>query len=273
MFRMSVARKLGLVAVVALILVGGTRDEIGAGPPMCDCCSGGNGIGCNCQPCEDIVCDLDPFCCNIGWDTLCDGEAAMLCTCCTDGCSVGCGDEGGSATAGEITFECFEVDLGQDVTQTIPIAGDEWLGFGIDMIGENLLIYGPPIHPDPFPGDNGVFASTDPSTLDIFFTNPVSDLEVDWWAPVGSPFTLRTYDADGNLLQEIIHPDAGMADFGTDLFTGSVKQLEVVAMPSFLCISNLRFEVTDVPLMSKWGLLGTLVLMLAGLTAVVVWRR
>ena len=84
MFRLSVVRKLGLVSVVALILVGGTL--FAQSSEECNCCSGGNGLGCDCQPCENIVCALDPFCCDTTWDRICDGQAAELCTCCTDGC-------------------------------------------------------------------------------------------------------------------------------------------------------------------------------------------
>ncbi len=102
MFRLPVARKLGLVAVVALMLVGGTLfaqqddfdesplpgDEIATGPPAtCNCCSGGNGLGCDCPACEDVVCALDPFCCNTAWDPVCDAAGMTLCSCCTDGCT------------------------------------------------------------------------------------------------------------------------------------------------------------------------------------------
>ncbi len=87
MFRLIMLKKLGLVAVVALILVGGTRDAIATGPPVpCNCCSGGNGLGCDCQPCENVVCALDPFCCQTEWDNACNGSAVQLCTCCTDEC-------------------------------------------------------------------------------------------------------------------------------------------------------------------------------------------
>ena len=100
MFRLSIVWKLGLVALVALILVDGILfaqpsdsssedpwlgDGAEAGPP-CNCCLGGNGLGCNCQVCENLVCTEDPFCCNTLWDVLCDSEAATLCTCCSDGC-------------------------------------------------------------------------------------------------------------------------------------------------------------------------------------------
>ena len=101
MFRLSVVRRLGFVAMLALILAGVTGDETAAGPPMCNCCSGGNGAGCNCQPCEDIVCDLDPFCCNIAWDSICNGEGEELCTCCTDGCDNGGGEVCDPVTDGD----------------------------------------------------------------------------------------------------------------------------------------------------------------------------
>ena len=101
MFRLSVVRQLRLVVVAALILVGGTLsaqlrdlsdedpllgDRIETGPSVCNCCSGGDGLGCDCEPCEVIVCAVDPFCCEQMWDEVCDQEAAVFCTCCTDGC-------------------------------------------------------------------------------------------------------------------------------------------------------------------------------------------
>ncbi len=53
----------------------------------------GNGVGCNGQPCEDIVCAADPFCCEVAWDEICNNAGEELCTCCTDGCGDG-GDDG-----------------------------------------------------------------------------------------------------------------------------------------------------------------------------------
>ncbi len=85
MLRLPVVRKLGLVAVVALILVGGPLFAQQGGD--CNCCSGGNNpSGCNCQECEDAVCATDPFCCDINWDATCDQEAGVLCGCCTGIC-------------------------------------------------------------------------------------------------------------------------------------------------------------------------------------------
>ena len=69
----------------------GGADDGGAPPVPCNCCSGGNGLGCDCPECSDLICSLDPFCCNTTWDTLCDGAATSLCTCCADGCG-GAGD-------------------------------------------------------------------------------------------------------------------------------------------------------------------------------------
>ena len=101
MFRLPVLRKLGLVAVALLILVGGTPfaqqgdlsdgspslgDNIVFGP-LCNCCSGGDDLGCDCQECEEIVCGVDDFCCELGWDGTCDNLATQLCTCCTEGCT------------------------------------------------------------------------------------------------------------------------------------------------------------------------------------------
>ena len=67
-------------------LRGGPGGGDGDVPPPCNCCASGNGVGCNCPPCEAVVCAADPFCCKSSWDSTCDGEAATMCTCCTDGC-------------------------------------------------------------------------------------------------------------------------------------------------------------------------------------------
>jgi hypothetical protein len=68
---------------------GGTDDGgdggDGGGPVPCDCCNqaGMGNTGCpSCQPCEDVVCAYDSFCCDTVWDGVCDGEALSLCTCC-----------------------------------------------------------------------------------------------------------------------------------------------------------------------------------------------
>jgi hypothetical protein len=48
----------------------------------CNCCTGGDGEGCNCPPCEETVCAVDAFCCAVAWNGACDAAAAALCTCC-----------------------------------------------------------------------------------------------------------------------------------------------------------------------------------------------
>jgi hypothetical protein len=54
------------------------------GVPVCpnlthDCCTTGT-PGCADQPCCELVCALDPFCCQVAWDTICVGEAEVNCT-------------------------------------------------------------------------------------------------------------------------------------------------------------------------------------------------
>ena len=77
----------------------------GGGDPgsPCNCCSGGNGKGCDCAPCEDTVCTLDSFCCNITWDSICDGEAETVCNCCPgqDPGQCGSGGAGGDGGGGD----------------------------------------------------------------------------------------------------------------------------------------------------------------------------
>ena len=35
--------------------------------------------GCENGACEDAVCAVDPFCCNVTWDSICASEAATIC--------------------------------------------------------------------------------------------------------------------------------------------------------------------------------------------------
>ena len=108
MSRLSVVRKLGFVAVAALILiVGGTLFAQQGGE--CNCCTGGNGLGCDCQACEDLVCAADPFCCNTLWDALCDAEAATVCSCCTDNCDCQSDMDSDGDGNGDVCDNCPDV--------------------------------------------------------------------------------------------------------------------------------------------------------------------
>ncbi len=48
-------------------------------PGQSNCCFANGGIGCDTQSCQDAVCAIDPFCCNIAWDGICAAEAQDLC--------------------------------------------------------------------------------------------------------------------------------------------------------------------------------------------------
>jgi hypothetical protein len=51
----------------------------GGDPNPSNCCFAHAGTGCDCQPCQDCVCALDPFCCDTAWDGICAGEAQNQC--------------------------------------------------------------------------------------------------------------------------------------------------------------------------------------------------
>jgi hypothetical protein len=48
-------------------------------PPCGDCLEANGTPGCENGACTDIVCGIDPFCCNTFWDSLCAEEAAEFC--------------------------------------------------------------------------------------------------------------------------------------------------------------------------------------------------
>jgi hypothetical protein len=53
-----------------------------------NCCIANGGVGCDDPACQEAVCAIDPFCCDVAWDGICAGEAADLCKVCgtTGGC-------------------------------------------------------------------------------------------------------------------------------------------------------------------------------------------
>jgi len=64
---------------------GNKGGDDGGGQEACDCCDkvGQGTPGCTtCAPCEDTVCAVEPFCCVVVWDSLCDSLAGAMCTCC-----------------------------------------------------------------------------------------------------------------------------------------------------------------------------------------------
>jgi hypothetical protein len=46
-----------------------------------DCCIANGTPGCDDVECCESVCAIDPFCCDISWDSICAGEAQSLCDC------------------------------------------------------------------------------------------------------------------------------------------------------------------------------------------------
>ncbi len=44
-----------------------------------NCCVAHGGAGCDDPECQAIVCGIDPFCCDVAWDSICAGEAVEFC--------------------------------------------------------------------------------------------------------------------------------------------------------------------------------------------------
>ncbi|MFH1839785.1 MAG: hypothetical protein ABH849_01410 [Nanoarchaeota archaeon] len=47
-----------------------------------DCCTASGGLGCNDPTCTEIVCAVDPWCCEVSWDSICADEAMIMCPVC-----------------------------------------------------------------------------------------------------------------------------------------------------------------------------------------------
>lgn len=50
--------------------------------PGAACCEGTSTVGCEDAACCNLVCSLDPFCCETLWDNICGAEAQQYCTYC-----------------------------------------------------------------------------------------------------------------------------------------------------------------------------------------------
>ncbi len=44
-----------------------------------NCVEAHGGIGCDNAECEAAICAIDPFCCNVAWDGICQAEALDIC--------------------------------------------------------------------------------------------------------------------------------------------------------------------------------------------------
>ncbi len=64
-----------LMSGLATVAVQAQCGDPGAG----DCCQPHSGIGCSDEACCTLVCNADPYCCDVGWDEYCAGNAGELC--------------------------------------------------------------------------------------------------------------------------------------------------------------------------------------------------
>ena len=80
----------GITDFLALLGNWGACAAGGCGAPAAgNCCIANGSPGCDDPECCTAVCSVDPFCCDVDWDSQCAAEAAVLC----GGCG-GCGTAG-----------------------------------------------------------------------------------------------------------------------------------------------------------------------------------
>lgn len=68
-------------------------------PGSGDCCVANASPGCNDASCCETICGLDPFCCEIEWDSICADEACVLCDGATCNCPTECPGSGNCCSA------------------------------------------------------------------------------------------------------------------------------------------------------------------------------
>jgi hypothetical protein len=57
----------------------GSNFTLNSGTPATDCCESNGTPGCSGAACEAAVCEAEPFCCDVTWDTFCAQQAGDLC--------------------------------------------------------------------------------------------------------------------------------------------------------------------------------------------------
>ncbi|UCE58497.1 MAG: EF-hand domain-containing protein [Phycisphaerales bacterium] len=98
----------GLCATEAVTLCPGICGSGHAGcPGSGGCCSSDTSPGCDDESCCNMVCANDPFCCSVGWDSLCAANAIDLCVACNP---LDCPGEGGPCCEVDGTPGCDDPD-------------------------------------------------------------------------------------------------------------------------------------------------------------------
>ena len=59
--------------------------------PGSSCCINNGGLGCDDNACESLICEMDSFCCNVAWDSICGELAATYCAICGGSLPLGTG--------------------------------------------------------------------------------------------------------------------------------------------------------------------------------------
>jgi hypothetical protein len=100
----------------------------GGPPPGSDCCTPHPTPGCDDAACEALVCGIDPFCCDVEWDSICVGEAEDLCGgLCGGGGNPACGPGAGDCCVAHPNPGCDDVACCEAVCAIDPFCCDvQW---------------------------------------------------------------------------------------------------------------------------------------------------
>ena len=78
---------LSCTTILAAILCFGSTASAQCGDEEAgDCCVANGTPHCNDQDCCDLICMIDPFCCDLPWDEICAEEAGKFCSSCGAAC-------------------------------------------------------------------------------------------------------------------------------------------------------------------------------------------
>lgn len=94
------------------------------------CCESTGLPGCNDVDCCNIICSIDPYCCDIAWDGICANEASALCDICGASSNPACTADSGDCCVSNDTPGCNDVECCNIVCAIDPSCCETmWDGF------------------------------------------------------------------------------------------------------------------------------------------------
>lgn len=68
--------------ILGFLVISSPQQSHSAIIPESDCCINNGGLGCDNLECQNFICGIDSYCCEVEWDGICADEAQQYCPVC-----------------------------------------------------------------------------------------------------------------------------------------------------------------------------------------------